>query len=389
MKTLKKYFANLLAIVIISTAFIACGSSSSSSSSSGGGVTAPSPLLEIQANYKSSSSAITFGVDDVDEHSIITLDEAGESALEKMVEINNKNIQGYQKTGEDIDGIENADESSTEVWDINTTYAAPGTKVKYENNGTRYGIFVNAYWTKGNAPSFKPNYGPWKLVKRTTDNTYATVASVKDTVDDWDASASYSAGDLVKSNGIYYRATGWSHGINMEPTTNICVKWNDTGCKHTWESPWKRDDAISQNTTKLVAKIEKTGGGKPDIEKPPVQFNTKTQTSIVESAVELAPKATPVVPPVAPAVEAEVEPKPAPAKIEVVEKVSTTGKGDGLPANGYEFLREVSDADWDWLFPMRSGRYNEKGGIRNKPPIAFDQMAQQILFLWLTLKKQF
>ena len=153
----------------------------------------------------------------------------------------------------------------------------------------------------------------------------------------------------------------------MEPTTNICVKWNDTGCKHTWESPWEQDNSIGTNNAKVVAKIEKTGGGKPDIEKPPVQFNTQTKISKVEL---LAPKATPVVPPVAPAVEAEVEPKPAPAKIQVVKKVSTTGKGGGLPANGYEFLREVSNADWDWLFPMRSGRYNEYGGTRNKQPIA-------------------
>ena len=365
MKTLKKYFANLLAIVIISTAFIACGGDSSSGAS-----TAPSPLLEIQANYKTQSSAITFGVDedsDTNEHSMITLNEAGESTLEKMVEINKQNIQGYKKTGENIDSIETADETDTEVWDREKTYAAPGTKVKYAKN-SKFGIFVNAYWTKGNEPSFKPNYGPWKLVKRTTDNTYKTIASVKDTVEEWDESVPYSAGDLVKVGNAYYRALGWSQGSSMKPTDDICATWDDStpGCKQPWQSPWKRDDAISTDTTKVVAKIEKTGGGKPDIEKPPVAFNTQTKTS----KVELAPKATPVVPPVAPAVEAKVEPKPAPAKIEVVKAVSTTGKGDGLPASGYEFLREVSNADWDWLFPMRSGRYNQQGGTRNKQPFA-------------------
>ncbi|WP_347363379.1 glycoside hydrolase family 19 protein, partial [Vibrio vulnificus] len=41
-----------------------------------------------------------------------------------------------------------------------------------------------------------------------------------------------------------------------------------------------------------------------------------------------------------------------------------------LPQEGYEFLRELTSTHWDWLFPMRSGRYNLAGGTRNMPPFA-------------------
>jgi hypothetical protein len=41
-----------------------------------------------------------------------------------------------------------------------------------------------------------------------------------------------------------------------------------------------------------------------------------------------------------------------------------------LPIDGYQFLRNVTREQWDWLFPLRYGKSNNKGATNNKPPIA-------------------
>ena len=41
-----------------------------------------------------------------------------------------------------------------------------------------------------------------------------------------------------------------------------------------------------------------------------------------------------------------------------------------FPVGDYAFLSEVSAEHWDWLFPLRSGKYNPQGAERNRPPIA-------------------
>lgn len=52
-----------------------------------------------------------------------------------------------------------------------------------------------------------------------------------------------------------------------------------------------------------------------------------------------------------------------------------------LPADGYAFLREVGTEHWDWLFPLRSGKYNPQGAVRNFPPVALEDGSTDIFNL--------
>ncbi|MCP3688912.1 MAG: hypothetical protein GY784_10900, partial [Gammaproteobacteria bacterium] len=105
---------------------------------------------------------------------------------------------------------------------------------------------------------------------------------------------------------------------------------------------------LSSYGNEIVAPV---GGGTPEIEQPPV----------IDAGNGDSSSGTPTIPPVIPEPEVAITPTAPVTPI------------TDFPSGEYEFLREVTTAHWDWLFPLRSGKYvaaTEGGSTRNLPPIA-------------------
>lgn len=133
----------------------------------------------------------------------------------------------------------------------------------------------------------------------------------------WNSTMAYIGGDRVKytidGSDLLFEARYWTQGD--EPALTL----SSGGVLQDWETPWQVVD--STITT-------------PDPEAP-----------------------------VTPEPEVPVTPDPNPPVIHPPIE---------LPADGYEFLSELTNDHWDWFFPMRSGRYNVEGGTRNQPPFALN-----------------
>jgi len=249
--------------------------------------------------------------------------------------------------------------ASIPAYNAGTAYTKAGSHVTYSetvNGKTKTATFVNSWWTQGEQPRFYPNSGPWKMVGSATITDLATGASQAEATPDWNINAAYSGGSVVKQGSKCYKAKYWTQGF--DPTTLV---------SQAWETPWEvlgacpEGGAVDAGGTPVVDPVTpvtpdtgNTGGGgggasSGDIDKIPAD----------SGASGALPDNTPVVPPVTPTEPKVVEPTvPAP-------DVSNDGT---LPADGYAFLRQVTDAQWDWLFPLRSGKYNTAGGTRNTDP---------------------
>ena len=317
-----------------------------------GARTAPSPELEIQKNYINPGSS-TNGME-LTSRSTSTTRGGGTPAsadVEYMVGKYQENTKNFQQVGEAVNEYESSDTVSS-VWDSGKTYAKPGSKVKYKGTNDRIGIFVNKWWSKNNPPSFGAN-GPWKLIKRINGN--GKVLTVKEATEAWDSDTVYTGGSLAKhtiNNKAYcFRAKYWTKG-------NTPILTGEGTGKKSWDSPWKVDKNACNSTDPAVSPVQ-VGGGKPVAEQPPkAEAPAPSQTP-----VSTTPDNTPIVPPVIPKPPiledvVEFEPSPMPPA------------GSVLPADGYAFLRKVTTTHWDWLFPLRSGKYNPLGSYRNQPPLA-------------------
>lgn len=238
-----------------------------------------------------------------------------------------------------------AAESSPPAYDPERTYDRSGTQVTYsetDTDGDTFSAsFVNAWWTRGEAPSFGRNDGPWKRVSKVTRNHRREGFLETIGVLGWSAEAAYPAGSVVKEHGEQcYSAKWWTKGV--QPPVSMPV--------NAWETPWQ-----------LLSSCPDTDVGAPVIDKLP-------------PGNEVPPEKidTPIVPPVIPVAPSEPPPPPAPA----------LPASDGtLPETGYAFLRQVTEADWDWLFPMRSGRPNPQGATRNQPPVALPDGSTDVFTL--------
>jgi hypothetical protein len=180
--------------------------------------------------------------------------------------------------------------------------------------------------------------------------TGVTVANASN-IPQWERDGVYLANSVVKhayaNQASYcYVAKWWTQGNEPQPTQTL---------KNVWDSPWEQrgaDDCPSM----AVAQVDLGAEAGSSV------TNTVTQTlpaapSTAVAGGNTANNTTPVIPPVIPA--------GTPTTQAVVGTVPTE-----LPSTGYAFLRNVTTAQWDWLFPLRSGRYNPDGGARNTPPFA-------------------
>ncbi|AUW03818.1 glycoside hydrolase family 19 protein [Vibrio campbellii] len=223
------------------------------------------------------------------------------------------------------------DWNALDAYNGSQVYSEGGYVVRY-TDGSRWGVFENKWWTQGEAPSFLDDSGVWSMVVETDSEGHYLPETV--TVQYWDASAVYVEGDKVKHtvNGevMFFEAKYWTQG--NEPI----LTESSGGTAADWESPWKNIQSLSDEATPPPVTPEPTPD--PEITPPP----------------PVTPEPTP---------DPEITPPP--------PVIPDPELGDdGLPEEGYEFLRDMTAENWDWYFPMRSGRYNPEGGTRNMPPYA-------------------
>ena len=257
-----------------------------------------------------------------------------------MAVINFQNRQsGFNSLGNTLED-NTTDPSHIASWNSDTTYDLPGNAVKYINN-SQCGVFVNAWWTHGNEPSFVPSSSnPWKI-EELMEADCSTV--IVNNVTDWDENGEYNGGSFVMYESQCYKPRYWTKGDVPVPNP-----------EHFWDTPW---ETSSCDIPELVPIIDPVGGGKSGIEQLP------PQTSTAEANL---PDGTPLVPPVI------LAPETASLGSIIAEPTEsiTTKTDTELPSEGYEFLRQVTAENWEWLFPLRSGKYNAQGSNRNLEPFA-------------------
>jgi len=271
--------------------------------------TAPTLQVELQSSYKTDGSG-----SDAEWASAVTNFQGRQT--------------GFNSLGNILANNTSVTPSEITLWDSGTTYDVAGNTVKYCDD-TFCGIFSNAWWTLGDTPSFVPDSSsPWKLVELMESDC---VTDIENNVTDWDANGEYNGGTYVSYDGRCYMAKWWTKGDipNPDPENPWDTPWEVTACDGTAEEPL----------------LNPVGGGIGEVELPPQPVN------------DVFPGGTPTVPVVIPSLLEESTGSVATSETE-------------LPPTGYEFLRQVTTTHWDWMFPLRSGKYHAEGGIRNLPPIA-------------------
>ncbi len=235
-------------------------------------------------------------------------------------------------------------------------YPQAGAIVKYyDAESNRYGVFTNKWWTENHIPNFDDKSGPWQLIAQVDSN--GNYLSAEESINSWKEGIAYVAGDVIKHvvNGVeyYFEAKYWtkdtpiltvSSGINGVTTAD-------------WASSWQYVGPTADDLPDEVGTTDPE-----DIITPPGCDSTVEYCGDRGDVTVITPTIPPIVP--------EPDPEETVAPDEITPPPSLELGDDGLPAEGYEFLRAITTEDWDWLFPMRSGRYNSQGGYRNMPPIA-------------------
>lgn len=168
----------------------------------------------------------------------------------------------------------------------------------------------------------------------------------------WASSGVYLAGSVVQHGGVCYSAKWWTSGNTPTPSSQL---------KNEWDSPWGQltgcpaGASLPANST--AGKVSEGGSTDPAQKAAGQPPSPKPTTE--EAANDTKGSNSAAIPP--------VTPKPPSTNPSTPVSVAAPTK---LPDTGYAFLRQVTDADWDWLFPLRSGKYHPNGGTRNSDPFA-------------------
>ncbi|UTW49579.1 glycoside hydrolase family 19 protein [Bacterioplanoides sp. SCSIO 12839] len=163
----------------------------------------------------------------------------------------------------------------------------------------------------------------------------------------WDSAAIYTEGNYVRLNNLYYQAQWWTRG-DLPPTTEPTIAWS---------TPWKwlgdkPELTIADNCQGNIGSCGVTDGSdtpdgtgsETDSGNTPVPNDGDDQGATDQAGDNTDQNPTPEIPPVIPEDSGDDS-----------DAVATPAPVD-LPATGYEFLRQVTSQDWDWLFPLRSGK---------------------------------
>ena len=180
-----------------------------------------------------------------------------------------------------------------------------------------------------------------------------------DSIPVWDEAGQYMELSVVQYEGICYKANWWAQGIVPVPRSELA---------NIWDSPWEDLSTCPDQHIVAPSPSSESGvGGGGAIDKMPmpiVVVDDEDDDAVMEVTKEAGENTdnlvTPVIPPVVP------------MPIVGAPERAPTPPAE-LPAEGYEFLRMVTTEDWDWLFPLRSGKYvsaTDGGATRNLPPIA-------------------
>ena len=182
-----------------------------------------------------------------------------------------------------------------------------------------------------------------------------------DAIPTWASEGVYIGRSVVQHGKVCYKANWWTQGDEPVPASELA---------NIWDSPWEE---LSSCPDQPIAAPDSSsesgagGGGAMDKMPAPIVADVNEDDELGEAATEVAGDrtdslVTPVVPPVVP------EPLQTPIIILPAPLAPAA-----LPAEGYEFLRQVTREHWDWLFPLRSGRFvpaTQGGGTRNTEPFA-------------------
>ena len=237
----------------------------------------------------------------------------------------------------------------------------------------------------------QPSNTPWEIISCPTitevilpslnntpvDTNNSSECGDGENISVWDREGVYLAGNMVyfvdngDVNRTYYKAKWWTSGDKPIKNPN-----------QPWDTPWKSlgsdcPPLITGDVAQTTVSAEESSNGIPNSYNiNPAVVTDQDNNISLEQATNNAAQITqetysPVVPPVI--VNA------IPVSNPISETVPTT-----LPKDGYEFLHLLSNEDWDWLFPLRSGKYvsttpclegqylNCGGSTRNQPPSALE-----------------
>lgn len=348
------------------------------------------------------------------EYTNISLGEVNETTVYMFkLSVNNSNgtdetnvsVTQYPQTSE----TNNTQNSNNQNSDNNLTidYAYPNglgsyiagsvVKVNSSNNVYRCKPFPYSAWCNGASLYYAPETGlAWKQAWNRIDNedivsdesnssvdsnTSNQIPTNNDTnsssscsdgvgIPNWSSQGIYLAGSAVQHNRKFYKAKWWTQ--NDEPPASVPSP--------PWSSPWvflgscaPFLDGNSTATISLEEAVESGMDTSSEASIPPIVVDSN-DTEVQEQATQAAATITqntqtPAVPPV---IASKV-----PSSDSLTEQTPQT-----LPNEGYAFLRLLTIQDWDWFFPLRSGKYvssepcssgefqNCGGGTRNQPPIA-------------------
>lgn len=179
----------------------------------------------------------------------------------------------------------------------------------------------------------------------------------------WSSSDVYLAGSVVFHVDTCYKAKWWTKNDTPKRSGSL---------SNQWDSPWEQLGSCPTSTlssglpanlnTGINGTLSADVANKAAAQAPtPVVVAASgqlaEQAATSAAAAQTASLLTVALPPVIP--------KSLPPTLAVSSTAPTT-----LPGDGYAFLRKVTADDWEWLFPVRSGKVNAGGGSRNIAPFA-------------------
>jgi hypothetical protein len=174
----------------------------------------------------------------------------------------------------------------------------------------------------------------------------------------WSSSSVYLTGSVVQHSSKCFKAKWWTQGNEPKLTAQLA---------NAWDSPWEELSGCpigvyaagvpaNLNTSSTTGTVSSEAASKAAAQAPmPVVSGTSdadAQKATAAAASQTANMLTAAIPPVVP--------KEVPKSTAVSTPAPST-----LPSDGYAFLRLLTNDDWNWMFPLRSGRYVANGGSRN------------------------
>ena len=258
--------------------------------------------------------------------------------LDKIKKQNIKNIEIYNKLGNILytndTSFEDYDLSAIKKWNLKHNYKM-GTVIQFQTK-EKHGIFINKWDTK-ETPNFQQN-NSWYLIE-TIDKDDNFIKEIKN-IEYWNYSKEYKSSDLVKINLLNKEYCFRAKILNSKEQPILVDEDEYIENIEKYNSSWIIDEYACNQ---VFEGKDKSIVGVSEIETLYENKNSSIN-SLVINPVTLKNKLL----------------KGKREDSLVLTKVYY----DYLPYLGYEFLKEIAESDWDWLFPLRAGKYNLEGEFK-------------------------